>query len=153
MMKIDYIKFTDIKPEDFLPVLNNDKLRLHLMAHDRFTLDSLVDWMDAKLLVDSQPGCKVRGILCEGELAGWCAIQLEAGKYELAMIIHDSYWGVGKNVFSDMMGWARDFNHDEVSIHFLHTRPRYKFLTKLAKSVQETELYGNKFVSYQLAVI
>ncbi|OUS36941.1 GNAT family N-acetyltransferase, partial ['Osedax' symbiont bacterium Rs2_46_30_T18] len=47
---------------------------------------------------------------------------------------------------------AQGFGHDEIYIHFLHTRPQYKFLRKVAKKVYETQLLGNTFTTYQLTV-
>ncbi len=104
--------------------------------------------MNTKIEVDATSGCRVRGIICEGELAGWCGIQLEEGKYEVAIITDDKFWGLGKKIFQNMMCWAKELDHDEVYIHFLGTRPDYRFLKKIAKTVYETELFGSKFTSY-----
>ena len=150
--KIEYIKFDDIDQQAFLPLVNSNKVREHLMEHALFTPETLAQWIATKRALDNEAGCKARGILCDGKLAGWCAIQFEEGQYEIAIIIDDSHWGLGKRVFKDMMQWAREFKHKDVYIHFLNTRPEYKFLKKIAKSVHETELYGHKFLSYQLAV-
>ena len=60
--------------------------------------------------------------------------------------------GLGKKVFYDIMRWAKDLGHDEVFIHFLHTRPEYRFLRKISKDVYESEFLGNKFTTYQLEV-
>jgi hypothetical protein len=117
-----------------------------------FTIDTLNDWMESKIEVNSNSGCKIRAIYSDGEIAGWCGIQFEDGKYEIAIIIADKFWGLGKRVFKDMMGWAKEMGHKEVYINFLHTRPDYKFLNKLAKSVVQTELFGCKFTCYQLTV-
>ncbi|NRB37064.1 MAG: N-acetyltransferase [Pseudomonadales bacterium] len=152
MDDVDYLRFNEINPSEFLPLLNSQKIRKHLIEHDLFTIESLTDWMNSKIEINSISGCKVRGIVCEGELAGWCGIQLEDEKYEIAIIIDDRFWGLGKTVFKDMMDWAKELNHDDVYIHFLHTRPNYKFLKKIAVSVYETELLGSKFTSYQLTV-
>jgi hypothetical protein len=152
MSNVDYLRFNEINPSDFLPLLNSQKIRKHLIEHELFTIATLTAWMNSKIEVDATPGCKVRGIICEGELAGWCGIQLEDGKYEIAIIIDDKFWGLGKKVFQDMMCWAKEFDHDEVYIYFLHTRPDYKFLKKIAKAVYEIELFGSKFTSYQLTV-
>ena len=152
MINIEYLRFNDIEPSDFLPLLNSQKVRKHLIDHELFTVDTLTTWMNSKIEVDATSGCKVRGIVCEGELAGWCGIQFEDEKYEIAIIIDDKYWGLGKKVFQDMMFWAKEFNHAKVYINFLHTSTEYKFLKKIAKSVYETELFGSKFTSYQLQI-
>lgn len=152
MGTVNYIKFNKINPSDFLPLLNSKKIRKHLIKHDLFTIETLTAWMSSKLEVDATSGCRVRGIVYEGELAGWCGIQLEERKYELAIIIDDKFWGLGKTVFKDMMFWAKELGHNEVYIYFLHTRPDYKFLKKIAKNVYQAELLGNTFTTYQLKV-
>ncbi len=153
MRSVDYLKFNEINPADFLPLLNSQKIRRHLVEHELFTLETLTAWMNSKMDVDSASGCRVRAIVCDAELAGWCGIQLEEGKYEIAIIIDDQFWGLGKQVFQELMGWAKELGHDEVSIHFLHTRPEYKFLKKIARKTHETVLFGQKFTTYLLTVV
>ncbi len=150
MGTVQYLKFNTINPSDFLPLLNSNIIRKHLIEHELFTVETLTAWMNSKIEVDAISGCKVRAIIYEDELAGWCGIQLEDGKYELAIIIDDKYWGLGKKVFKDMMCWAKELGHKDVYIHFLHTRPDYKFLKNIAKNVYPTELFGNVFTTYQL---
>ncbi|MBV1928140.1 MAG: N-acetyltransferase [Gammaproteobacteria bacterium] len=152
MCIVEYPKFNTINPSDFLPLLNSEKIRKHLIPHDLFTIESLTTWMNSKTEVDAAPGCKVRAITYEGELAGWCGIQFEEEKYELAIIIDDKYWGLGKIVFKELMCWAKELKHNEVYIHFLHTRPEYKFLKRIAKNVYEEDFFGSKFTTYQLTV-
>jgi len=149
---VDYLKFNEINPSDFLSILNSQTIRKHLIKHELFTIDTLTAWMNSKIEVDATSGCRVRGIVCESELAGWCGIQFENGKYEIAIVIDDQFWGLGKKVFHDVMCWAKELEHDEVYINFLHTRPDYKFLKKIAIAVYETKLFGCRFTSYQLAV-
>jgi len=152
MNTIKYVKLNEANPVDFLSFLNKQKIRAHLIKHKQFNLNSVKTWIDSKVEVDITQGCRVRSIIVNDQLAGWCGIQLEDGKYEVAIVIDDQYWGLGKTVFQDMMNWAKEFGHDEVFIHFLHTRPEYKFLQKLAINVFETEMLGSKFMTYQLAV-
>ena len=149
---LTYIKFDEVNPNEFMALLNNPKNRTHLIAHDIFTLDSAKAWINSKIEVNSILGCKVRAIFYKNELVGWCAIQLQEEQYEIAIIINDTSWGLGTNVFKDMMKWAKELGHHEVYIHFLHTRPNYKFLEKIAKNVYKTELLNNKFTTYELEV-
>lgn len=152
MLTIEYVKFDEISPETFLPLLNKLKIREHLIQHELFDMETTEAWMRSKIAVDASPGCKVRAIKSAHQLVGWCGIQLEDGKYEIAIVIDDSSWGIGVGIFHEIMNWARAIGHDEVYIHFLHTRPKYKFLQKISKKVYESELYGRKFNTYLLAV-
>lgn len=90
--------------------------------------------------------------MVDKQLAGWCGIQREDGKYEIAIVIDDRYWGLGKKVFREMLGWAREFGHKTIYIHFLYTRPEYRFLRKISKNVYESVLMGSKFTTYELEV-
>lgn len=122
------------------------------MAHHQFDVSSATDWINSKIEVDATPGCRVRAILREKDLAGWCGIQHEMGQYELALVLDEKYWGLGKSVFVDLMAWANELGHEAVFIHFLHTRPAYKFLQKRAIQVFTSEMYNTQFTTYQLRV-
>ncbi|WP_415896498.1 GNAT family N-acetyltransferase [Neptuniibacter sp. QD57_21] len=152
MHYLEYVKFTEIEPLEFLPVLNKRSTREHLIAHELFDLEMVTDWIQGKIKVDATEGCRVRAIKVKNTLAGWCGIQLEEGKYEIAIVIDDSFWGIGKQIFREIMRWAKELGHKTIFIHFLHTRPEYKFLKKLSKNVYESELMGSKFMTYELEV-
>ncbi|MFV1984819.1 MAG: N-acetyltransferase [Thiohalomonadales bacterium] len=152
MNTIKYVRLNEINLNYFISLLNSQKIREHLIEHELFNIDTIKDWMNSKIDTDASKGCRVRGIIYNNKLAGWCGIQFEDGKYEIAIVIDDKFWGLGKNIFHDIMCWAKELGHDEIFIHLLHTRPGYKFLQKISKNVHETELLGNKFTTYQLEV-
>lgn len=152
MKTLNYVSLENIDPQLLLPILNSEVNRTHLMAHDPFTPESLAAWMANKCLVDKEPGCRVRAIQNNNSVLGWCGIQQEAERYEIAIVVDKQYWGVGKQIFKDMMDWAKELNHDTVFIYFLHTRPQYAFLRKRAKQVFTIEMYGNQFTAYEISV-
>jgi len=152
MTTIKYLTFHEINPNEFIPLLNSQKIREHLIDHTLFDLDSIKAWTDSKIEVNSSDGCRVRAIVCNNHLAGWCGIQEEDDKYEFAIVIDEQFWGLGKTVFQEMMRWAKELGHDEVFIHFLHTRSDYKFLQNIAKNVYKTKMLGSQFTTYQLTV-
>jgi len=150
--QIQYVPFEKVSPDELLPILNNEKLREHLMPHPEFDMDSAREWKLSKIEVDNTEGCRVRAVIINGELVGWCGIQLEYDHYELAIIIDDQYWGLGVKVFKQLLAWAEELGHQSVTIHFYHTRPKYKFLQKRSQRVYESELYGQRFTTYELIV-
>ncbi|OMH29447.1 GNAT family N-acetyltransferase [Motiliproteus sp. MSK22-1] len=152
MYCLEYVKLSEIEPIEFLPLLNKQTTRDHLIDHELFDSNKVKEWIQAKINVDASPGCRVRAIRVDKQLAGWCGIQLEDGKYEIAVVIEDRYWGLGKTVFPDILTWAKELGHTTVFIHLLHTRPEYKFLRKMSKRVYESELLGTKFTTYELKV-
>ena len=152
MRKIHYVALDKIDADKFLPILNKLSTRKHLIAHEAFDTVSVTSWINDKLVEDNRPGCIVRAVMLDEVLVGWCGIQLSEFGFELAIVLDDAYWGLGKAVFKTLMSWASDFGHERVYIHLLHTRPQYKFLSKAAKRVFPTEMLGDSFTTYELNV-
>ena len=120
------------------------------MDHPPFDTTSLSQWIQSKIAIDQQPGCLVRAILADKELAGWCGIQPEGSTPELAIVIAAKFRGLGKLVFKDLMQWARELGHPQVEIHLLNTRREYRFLRRMAETVTQNELGGYSFTTYLL---
>lgn len=152
MKTIEYVHFGEVISDEFISLLNKHKIREHLISHELFDAESIDSWINGKIELDACKGCKVRAILVDKQLAGWCGIQLEDSKYEIAIVIDDSHWGLGTKIFPEVMVWAKILDHDTVFIHFLDTRPEYKFLRKIAKNVYGSEILGSRFTTYELAV-
>lgn len=150
---IDYLEFDDEFADDFVIVLNRQKIREHLIEHAHFDKHSIKEWMQSKQAMDAKTGCRIRALRHHHKLVGWCGIQLAEDQYEIAIVLDPSVWGIGLKVFNEVMKWAKEFGHKEVIIHLLHTRREYAHLKKIAKKVYYTELSGNQFTTYQLAVI
>lgn len=152
MPTIRYLPFDQVSEIDFISLLNRPKIREHLMEHGFFDESTIKEWIKSKLEVDTVPGCRLRAIVSDNRLVGWCGIQLENKQYELAVVLDESVWGLGKQVFAEMMTWAKEFGLQSVYLHLLNTRPEYKFLSKMAKRVFNSTLYGNQFTTYEIAV-
>ncbi|CAM5195196.1 hypothetical protein RLON56S_01901 [Alishewanella longhuensis] len=88
----------------------------------------------------------------DGLLVGWCGIQSSALGFEIAIVLDDGCWGIGKEVFKSLMTWSKGHGHKLVYIHLLHTRPEYEFLRKLSQRVLLTEMLGDRFTTYELNV-
>jgi len=151
-MNIKYVNFSEVNPDDFLVLLNKQKIRKHLIQHDLFDDDSINDWINEKLEIDSRTDCKIRAVVLNDQLKGWCGIQIDGDHYEMAIVIDGSLWGAGKSIYAEVMSWAKSLGHDEITIHLLDSRPEYKFLRKLAKNVSTSEHFGRKFITYHLLV-
>ncbi len=152
MQSVTYVHLNTIEPAKLLPLLNREKIREHLIEHPLFDTESVKRWVAEKEQVDSADGCRVRAILVEQQLAGWCGLQQEGANHEIAIVLDDAYWGLGKQVFHTVISWAKEFGHATVLIHFLHTRPGYRFLHKQSIRVYDNALFGQKFTTYELDV-
>lgn len=158
MAAMQYRHFSDVSAEEFAVLLNKPKIRAHLIEHPPFTVETVRQWVAGKIAMDNTRGCKVRAIFVGNTLAGWCGIQCEGSDderacCELALVLDQAYWGQGRQVFKVLMAWARELGHHTVLIHFLHTRPVYPFLQKMASAVYQQTLLGAQFTTYELRVV
>lgn len=151
-MELHYLPLDEADPSELIALLNQPRVRTHLVEHVAFDRASIARWVAAKMDVDNTPGCRVRAVMVKGRLAGWCGIQPDEGGYEIGIVLADEFWGAGKPIFIDMMAWAREFGHEEVRIHLLETRREYRFLQRLASRVDGSMLMGRNFRTYHLPV-
>ncbi len=152
MPNIEFQCLDAFEPKEFLAFLNSAKVRRHLVQHHQFDEAAAAQWLAAKLSIDEMPGCRLRAVCVDGELAGWCGIQPDDAGYELAVVLDERYWGIGLEVYRSMMAWAAELGHKFVNVHLLATRPEYRFLRKMATSVTRGDWQGEAFISYRLAV-
>ncbi len=148
---VTYASLGEVSQTVLLDLMNDEKLRAHLVDHPKFTEETLKLWVMEKTRIDAADEYRVRAILVDGNIAGWCGIQPDAAGAELAIILSSSYWGSGIQVFRDMMLWAQELGHQEVVFHLLETRRKYRALEKMAKEVKESEWMERKFRTYILS--
>lgn len=152
MTDIEFSSFKDVRAEEWLEILNQDALRTHLIEHPYFDENSLNEWVEDKMKVDSMAGCRVRAVYIGGVLAGWCGIQPDDNGFEIAIVISQKFWGKGISIFRILMRWASELGHREIIFHLLETRPEYKALKKMSTRSHKTTLAGHRFTTYYLAV-
>jgi len=150
---IEYVNLSECDPDELISILNSEDVRKHLMPHDQFDHESLANWIKKKNFCDALAGCRVRGILINQQLAGWCGIQNDELDYEVGIVLAKPFWGYGKLIFKTMLIWAKKFGHSELIIHLHESRPNYKFLSKLSKNkITKSVILGSKFNSYHVQV-
>ena len=150
--EIDFVNFNHINPEALISVLNEKGVRKHLIDHETFTSVSIRKWMDEKIEIESLEGCRIRAVLIDGNLAGWCGIQPDKNGFELAIVISQKFWGFGIPIFKTLILWAKELGHKEVLFHLLNSRPEYKALKKSSTKSNKTELLGRCFTTYYFSV-
>lgn len=152
MDKIQYINFDDIDVADLILLLNEERLRDHLVLHPVFDSNNINEWVKNKVECNSLSGCRTRVIVVENKLAGWCGIQKDNDDYEIAIVLSESYWGNGSSVFKELLSWAKKLGHQEVVIHLLETRPEYNFLKRISTKVKKTQMLSRNFTTYYIPV-
>ncbi len=152
MYDIEYFKFHEVNPKDLMALVNKDSLRAHLIHHPYFDSLSIQTWIKEKIETDALPGCRVRVVSINGEIAGWCGIQPDENGFEIAIILSQRFWGAGLPIYKTLLSWARELGHKEVLFHLLDSRREYKALAKIATKVHRTKLLGRSFTTYHLSV-
>lgn len=150
--KPTYVQLHDVATTDLLGVLNNQHVRRHLVTHDMFDVDTADAWVRDKQAMNLRDDCRIRGIRVGDRFAGWCGVQALDGEVELAIVLDPGHWGMGHQVFRDVMDWARELGHETVLIHLLDTRPEYRFLRRIATQMTVTRHMGRTFTTYRLPV-
>lgn len=149
---VKYVDLERVDPKVLSDILNEERVRKHLVKHELFNAISIKEWIQNKIDIDNVKGCRVRAVLYRSRLAGWCGIQKENNEYEIAIVLGKSYWGIGKQIFRDVLLWTREFDHEYILIHFHHTRPEYKYLKRISSKVFETKMLNDQFTTYQIGL-
>ena len=84
MSNIHYLSFKQADSKALMAVVNEDALRKHLVDHPYFDETSIQAWVQEKIDTDEMPGCRVRVVVIDGVLAGWCGIQPDEHGVEIA---------------------------------------------------------------------
>jgi len=151
--QIEYINLSKCDSDELMSILNSKDVRRHLMPHNQFDHESLDNWINQKNSCNAVVGCRVRGVLIDQQLAGWCGIQHDEFGFEIGIVLAKPFWGYGKPIFKSMLAWAKEFGHSELIIHLHESRPNYKFLSKLSKNkITKSVILGNTFNSYYVQV-
>ena len=152
MNTITYRKFSAVDSSSFIPILNEESIRDHLISHNIFDEQSVNEWVEEKIECSSIAGCRIRAVYLDNNLVCWCGIQKEDKEYEIAIVISKSSWGIGVSIFNKLIGWSKELGHKEVVIHLLETRPEYKFLRRKSIRTHDTKMLGRKFRTYHISV-
>ncbi|MCQ1057817.1 hypothetical protein ACQKPX_09815 [Photobacterium sp. DNB23_23_1] len=152
MSTIEYLKLDDVDLTELMFTLNEDSLRSHLIDHPYFDEKSIRSWVEGKIDTDSMTGCKVRAVIIDGVLSGWCGIQPDECGFEVAIVISKKFWGSGVSIFRTLLLWAGQLGHKEVVFHLLDSRREYKSLAKKANRVRSSQLLGRRFNTYYFPV-
>lgn len=150
--KIFYPELSDIALDDVIRLFNNPSISKHLVGYETFTPSVAQQWIDRKLKMQRESGCRIRGIVQNGAFAGWCGIQRVNEDFELALVINPEFWGQGKHIFKEVLRWASELGHEVILLDLLQTRREYHFLKNLAKAVYYSEKNGYQFTTYELEV-
>lgn len=101
MNEIKFISLDEVKQCKIIDLMNNKTVQKHLpLLIDNFSQDDYFKFIKAKQQLWNNHGYGPWGFIINEEFAGWGGLQYEQGEADFALILHPSYWGWGKKIFS-----------------------------------------------------
>ena len=68
MSTLEYRELNKINPLDFIPILNEDSIRNHLIDHDVFNTERVQTWVAEKMKCDVLDKCRIRGVYLDEQV-------------------------------------------------------------------------------------
>jgi RimJ/RimL family protein N-acetyltransferase len=150
--ELEFVPLQAVDADELLICLNHQDIRTHLVEHPLFTPESLQQWLEGKEQLQQQhQNSRIRAVVIDNRVAGWCGIQPQQDGYELAIVIARPYWGVGPVIFRMLMAWARELGHRQIEFLLLDSRRRYRLLEQRALAVHNQSWMGRSFTRYVLS--
>ncbi len=152
-MNIEFKRLSEVEKSEIIELMNNQLVRRQMpLLKDDFTESVCDKFIEAKELLWLEHGYGPWAFTVNGQFAGWGGLQPENGEADLALVLHPTYWGLGKILYKKIIGKAfGEMELKSVTVLFPPTRTRIKGLFRLGfKEDGELEVEGKQFIRYRL---
>ncbi len=153
MAQIEFERLTEIEKSELIHLMNHPLVRRQMpLLKGNFDESACDRFIAAKEKLWVEHGFGPWAFIVDGKFAGWGGVQPENGMIDLALVLHPTFWGIGKTLFLKIIQFAfAKMRLPSVTILFPPTRTRVQGLTKLGFQEDGTVLVGNeKFIRYSL---
>lgn len=152
-MDIEFKRLNEIEKPQIIDLMNNQLVRRQMpLLKGEFTKSQCDKFITAKEQLWVEHGYGPWAFVINHQFAGWGGLQPENGEADLALVLHPSYWGVGKLLFKMIVD--RAFNHmglNSITVLFPPTRTKIGGILRLGfKKDSETKIEGERFIKYRL---
>jgi RimJ/RimL family protein N-acetyltransferase len=93
--EVRFVRLTEVPLAAVTSLLNDRRLWRHMPLAGHFTEHAAMDWVNAKDSQWDEHGYGPWAILADGEFAGWCGFQHEAGGADYGLVLAPEHWGRG----------------------------------------------------------
>ncbi len=152
-MGIEFKRLSEVDKSDIIDLMNDPLVRRQMpLTRDNFGEAECEGFIAAKERLWAEHGYGPWAIVVDGKFAGWGGLQPEQGDADLALVLHPTYWGMGKPIYDEIIKRAfGEMGLESVTILFPPTRTRIKGILRLGfKPDGEVELGGERFIRYRL---
>lgn len=155
-MNIEFKKLTEVSKQDFIDLMNHPLVRKQMpLLKGGFTEEAYETFAKEKEKHWQKHGFGLWAFVKDKEFIGWGGFQMENGDADLALVLHPTYWGMGKYIYRDLICQAfHEFGFELVTVLLPPTRTRIKGLLRLGlREVGELVINSERFIRYRLKKI
>lgn len=152
-MKIEFKRLSEVSKLSIVELMNNPLVRRQMpLLADDFNENACDKFIADKAKLWAEHGYGPWAFIVNDQFAGWGGLQPENGEADLALVLHPSYWGIGKALYKRIIGIAfGEMRLTSVTVLFPHTRTRIKGLLRLGfKEDGELEVGNKRFIRYRI---
>jgi|TARA_Y100000816_G_C26089530_1_gene575541 GNAT superfamily N-acetyltransferase len=153
-LNIQFCRLSHIKIADIIALNTNDRVLKQMPLADgtQFDEQQCIAWVKGKEKQWQEHGYGPWAFLVNDKFAGWGGLQYEDGDADLALVLHPQYWGLGKQIFNEIIKRAfNEMGFESVTILLPPTRKNLKGIYLLGFELEgEVILSGERFIKYRL---
>lgn len=152
-MKIEYKRLSQVSKSSIIELMNNPLVRRQMpLLTDDFNEGTCEKFITAKEKIWDEYGYGPWAFIVDSQFAGWGGLQPENGDADLAIVLHPSYWGLGKRIFAEIISIAfSEMKLPSITVLFPPSRKRIKGLIRLGfKEDGELKIRKKQFIRYRI---
>ncbi|GIH08879.1 hypothetical protein Rhe02_69460 [Rhizocola hellebori] len=153
-MDLQLRRLSEIDSAEIIELMNDRLVRRHMpLAEGDFGAAECAAFVTGKEALWRDHGYGPWAFLVDGEFAGWGGLQPERdGDVDLAMVLHQRFWGHGRQIFDRILDYAFDTcGFDSVIVLLPPTRGGAHAVVRLGfRHDGETNIWNRRFVRYRL---
>lgn len=153
-MNIQFDHLKNISKQDIIELNTNERVLKQMPLGNGVVFDEekCISWVNEKENQWTEHGYGPWAFLVDGKFAGWGGLQYEEGDADLALVLHPRYWGVGKQIFNEIIKKAfTEMGFESITILLPPTRKKLKGIYLLGFELDgEITISGERFIRYRL---
>ena len=153
-LNIKFDRLKNISNQDIIELNTNERVlkQMPLATGIIFDEEKCISWVKEKEKQWIEYGYGPWAFIVDGKFAGWGGLQYEDGEADLALVLHPQYWGLGKQIFDEIIKKAfTEMGFESITILLPPTRTKLKGIFLLGFVIdREIIISGKRFIRYRL---
>lgn len=153
-MTTEFKRLTEVDKSEIMALMNHPLVRRYLpLASGHFGENDCEEFVAAKENLWKTAGYGPWAFVVDGRLVGWGGLQPENGEADLGLVLHPDHWGMGKQLYGEIVRRAfGEMGIEAITVLLPPSRTRIKGLLRLGfRQDGLLNVAGVQFVRYRLA--